>query len=151
VETIRGPRHRRPQRWTEPNVNRIYLDPGVMALPTGAELVGHDGAPMPAAVEALGHLADSYQLVVLGDPPRGVLDAFDVPVLGAPDVPGEPAHGSWLITDDPTSCVRRPPGLKTVLVGPRRAPSNKPTPRCDVEARDLNAAVVEILTREAMS
>jgi hypothetical protein len=133
-------------------VNRIYLDPSVMARPTGAAgIVPEDAAPTPGAVEALGHLADSYELVVLGNPDPTVLRAFEVPVTGAPDVPPEPAHGSWLITDDPSSCVHRPPGLRTILVGPRRAPTNRPQPRCDVEARDLGAAVVEILTRQAMS
>ncbi|HVL52795.1 MAG TPA: hypothetical protein VM344_00875 [Vitreimonas sp.] len=132
-------------------MNRIYLEPGVMALPTGSELPPDGAAPTPGAVEALGHLADSYELVVIGDPPRRLLDAFQVPVRGTSCVPPEPAHGSWLITDDPTSCVNRAPGLKTLLVGPRRAVSHKPAPRCDAEARDLGAAVVEILTREAMS
>jgi hypothetical protein len=131
-------------------LNRIYLEPRVMSAQTGSAL-SDGGAPEPSAVEALGHLADSYELVVLGDPPRGVLDLFEVPVRSAQDLPAGPAHGSWLITDDPTSCVQRPPGLRTILVGPRRPASNKPTPRCDVEARDLSAAVVEILTREAMS
>jgi hypothetical protein len=132
-------------------VNRIYLEPRVMALPTGGDAEPDGETPTAGAVEALGHLADSYELVVLGDPPRRMLDAFEVPVVGALEVPAEPAHGSWLITDDPTSCVQRPPGLRTILVGPRRAATNKPQPRCDVEARDLGAAVVEILTREAMS
>jgi hypothetical protein len=146
-------------------VNRIYLEPRVMALPVGGhsspalpgspdgELPATSGMPTPiaSAVEALGHLAESYELVVLGDPPRRVLEAFEVPIVASRTLPVEPAHGSWLITDDPTRCTVRPPGLKTILVGPRRAPTNKPTPRCDVEARDLNAAVVEILTRQAMS
>jgi hypothetical protein len=130
-------------------LNRIYLEPRVMSAQTGSAL-SDGGAPVTSAVEALEHLADSYELVVLGDPPRGVLDAFEVPVTGAHDLPTEPAPGSWLITDDPTSCMDRPPGLQTILVGPRRAASNRPAPRCDVEARDLNAAVVEILTRQAM-
>jgi hypothetical protein len=132
-------------------VNRIYLEPSVMTVPTGTEVVADPTPPATAAVEALGHLADDYELVVLGDAPRQILDAIAVPVRTAADVPPEPAHGSWLITDDPMSCTSRPPGLKTILVGPRRAPSNRPSPRCDVEARDLSAAVVEILTREAMS
>ena len=132
-------------------MNRIYFETQVMSLPTGAELTAEVGQPMPGAAEALGHLADSYELVVLGDPPSRVIDAFGVPIRATADLPSEPAFGSWLITDDPTSCLQRPPGLKTILIGPRRPVTNKPTPRCDVEARDLNAAVVEILTREAMS
>ena len=132
-------------------MNRVYLEPGVMAQPTGVDRAGEVSSPLPGAAAALGHLADSYELVVLRDPEPGVLEALDVPVRGASDVPPEAAHGSWLITDDPTSCLDRPPGLQTILVGPRRPPSNRPAPRCDVEARDLNAAVVEILTRQAMS
>jgi hypothetical protein len=132
-------------------MNRIYLEPGVMAQQTGMERVGEAASPLPGAAEALGHLADTFELVVLRDPAPGVLAALDVPVRGASGLPSEAAHGSWLITDDPTSCIDRPAGLQTILVGPRRPPSNKPEPRCDVEARDLNAAVVEILTRQAMS
>ncbi len=132
-------------------MNRIYLDRSVMAIQTGTNRIADVDHPMPGAAEALGHLADSYELVVLGDPPAPVMAAFEVPVSAASVLPSEPAHGSWFITDDPASCLARPPGLRTILVGPRRPPSNKPTPRCDLEARDLNAAVVEILTREAMS
>ncbi len=132
-------------------MNRIYFEPQIMSLPTGAEMAAEVAQPMPGAAEALGHLADSYELVVLGNPPRRVLDAFEVPIRATSDLPAEPAFGSWLITDDPSSCLQRPPGLKTILIGPRRPVTNKPAPRCDVEARDLNAAVVEILTREAMA
>jgi len=132
-------------------VNRIYLEPGVMAQQTGRERSAEAAVPLPGAAAALGHLADSFELVLLGDPPRRVLDALDVPVRGVADLPAEPAYGSWLITDDPSGCVDLPPGLQTILVGPRRPASNKPMPRCDIEARDLNAAVVEILTRQAMS
>jgi hypothetical protein len=132
-------------------VNRIYLDPHVMSAPTGAELAAEERQPLTGAAETLGHLADSYELVVLGEASPEVLGAFSVPVRATQDLPAGPAHGSWLITDDPWSCTERPPGLKTILIGPRRPPSNRPTPRCDVEARDLSAAVVEILTREAMS
>lgn len=132
-------------------MNRIYFEPQVMSIPRGAELTAEAAHPMPGAAHALGHLADSYELVVVGDPPLGVLDAFEVPIQSTSDLPPEPAFGSWLITDDPGSCLARPPGLKTILIGPRRPATNKPALRFDVEARDLNAAVVEILTREAMA
>ena len=56
----------------------------------------------------------------------------------------------WLITDDPRTCGRRSPTVRTILVGPRRPPSRGPVVRCDLEARDLSAAVLEILTHEAM-
>lgn len=135
-------------------MNRIYVERQVMAPPTGVEAppAGSDGDdPAPEAVEALRHLAESFELVILGDPGPSILGAFGGRVRGARGLPTSPAHGSWLLTHDPETCVVRPPGLKTILVGPRRAPTNRPAPRCDVEARDLSAAVVEILTREAMA
>jgi hypothetical protein len=132
-------------------MNRIYLEPRVMTQPTGSDPEADDAAPSPGAAEALGHLADSYELVVLGEAPAGMLDALHIDVVEAAEIPPDAAHGSWLITDDPASCANRPPGLRTILIGPRRPPSSGPQLRCDLEARDLGAAVVEILTREAMT
>jgi len=63
----------------------------------------------------------------------------------------ETTSGSgWLITDDPRACGRRSPTVRTILVGPRRPPARGPLVRCDLEARDLSAAVLEILAHEAM-
>jgi hypothetical protein len=53
------------------------------------------------------------------------------------------------VTADPATCGDRQAGLLTLLVGPRDD-SPRPT-RCDVTARDLAAAVLEILARDAMS
>jgi hypothetical protein len=75
----------------------------------------------------------------------------DVPsVTGSTTLPDEPPAGSWLITVDPELCLERRPPMQTLLVGPRAAPSPRPAPRCDVEARDLASAVLEILKREVM-
>ncbi len=60
-------------------------------------------------------------------------------------------HATWVVTADPAWCEReRPGGVRTILVGPRRPPGRRPTAHCDIEARDLSAAVIEILAREAM-
>jgi hypothetical protein len=71
--------------------------------------------------------------------------------LGLTPPDGPPQSGSWLVTADPRQCQRRPAGVRTILVGPRRPPGPRPTAHCDVEARDLVAAAIEIITREAMS
>jgi hypothetical protein len=56
-----------------------------------------------------------------------------------------------LLTIDPSVCSgERPAGVRTILVGPRRPPDRRPTARCDVEARDLSAAVMEILVRDTL-
>ena len=40
--------------------------------------------------------------------------------------------------------------MQTMLIGPKPAPSPRPAPRCDTEARDLAHAVLEILRHEVM-
>jgi hypothetical protein len=137
---------------TQP-VTRIYLEPGVVALPEGAAGGGVDaGTTAPDALEALGHLADgAHELVVVGGEAPPALADLPWPIRTIPEIPEDPGPGSWFITDDPESCGQRPRGMRTILVGPRRAPTNRPAARCDVEARDLGAAVMEILAREAMS
>lgn len=139
-------------------MTRVYLRPGVLAIaPEEARAGGGEPVAVPGAVDALGHLADgSHELIVLGDPGRP-LPSLDALEEGTIDVRSEaipssdlPA-GSWLVTDEAEACTRVPRGVRTILVGPKRAPSHRPTARCDLEARDLAAAVMEILAREAMS
>jgi hypothetical protein len=133
-------------------VTRVYLDPGVVDQPAAANAVRGQHVAAPEAVDALNHLADgAHELVLLGRArPRG-LDALPIEVRTEPRLPDEPPPGSWLITDDPDGCETRPRGLRTILIGPKRPPSHRPTVRCDLEARDLSAAVIEILAREAMT
>ena len=69
-------------------------------------------------------------------------------VVGRPDAP--PAAPAWHLTASPEACIGRSAGVMTILVGPRRRPERGPARRCDLEARDLAAAALEILTREAM-
>lgn len=129
-------------------MDRIYLDPNVVTID-----IGRDASPQPApgVADALGHLADAaFEVLVIADEPPRVLADLPVEVRAVPGLPDGPAHGSWLVTDDPEKWHRLPPGLRTIFVGPKRPPSNRPLARCDVEARDLRAAVFEILTRQAM-
>ncbi|HEU0237263.1 MAG TPA: hypothetical protein VFR14_12560, partial [Candidatus Limnocylindrales bacterium] len=57
---------------------------------------------------------------------------------------------AWHLTASPEACIGRSTGVTTILVGPRRPPDRGPARRCDLEARDVAAAALEILTREAM-
>ena len=61
-----------------------------------------------------------------------------------------PAPPAWHLTASPEACIERSAGVTTILVGPRRRPERGPARRCDLEARDVAAAALEILTREAM-
>ena len=103
----------------------------------------------PDAVDHLRHLIDTgHEVVPVGDvasPTTTELGAAAVPA-----VPADAARGSWYITADPAACSARQVGVLTLLVGPRPAPSPRPIPRCDAEARDLGSAVLEILRREVM-
>jgi hypothetical protein len=105
---------------------------------------------LPDAADQLSHLVDSgHEVVFLGDVPAAVGKAMPrLERAGA--VPLEVPRGSWLLTADPEACGERQAGLRTLLIGPRAAPSPRPGPRCDVDARDLATAVLEILSRDVM-
>ena len=113
----------------------IYVDPSA--------------AGAPDAADHLRHLVETgHELFLLdGSEPTVAAD------LGAPIVerlPDDAPRGSWLVTADPATCAMRQAGVRSLLVGPRPAPSPRPMPRCDAEARDLASAVLEILSRDVM-
>ena len=118
-----------------PTMTDIYIERGV--------------ATMPDAADQLRHLTDTgHRVFVLGELPSTMQDIAQIePVEGLPE---PAAKGSWLLTTDPQLCGDRRPPLSSMLVGPRAAPSPRPAPRCDADARDLASAVLEILGREAM-
>jgi hypothetical protein len=96
-------------------------------------------------------LSESHRVIVVTESPLpGGEVASDLEIAAGHPSPF-PA-GSWLITADPSVCAgERPAGVRTILVGPRRPPARRPTAHCDIEARDLPAAVMEILVRDTMS
>jgi hypothetical protein len=114
----------------------IYIDPSVTS--------------MPDAADHLSHLVDTgHRLILVGASPPAVrsgLPAADT----AETMPDRVAAGSWRVSADPEMCGDRLPGLQTLLVGPRLAPTPRPGPRCDAEARDLSSAILEILGRDVM-
>jgi hypothetical protein len=114
----------------------IYVHPSAVAL--------------PEAAAQLVHLVESgHEVVLLGEVPPTVSEAMPR-LRRAPGVPAEVVPGSWLLSADAETCSERRAGLRTLLIGPRTAPSPRPGRRCDVEARDLAAAVLEILGRDVM-
>jgi hypothetical protein len=114
----------------------IYIDPSV--------------ATMPDAFVHLAHLVDAGHGVILVGPLPDAEPA-DLPGARRVDaVPGVVESGAWRVTADPAVCGDHRPGLRTLLVGPRPAPSPRPTPRCDAESRDLSTAILEILSRDVM-
>lgn len=99
------------------------------------------------AAARLTHLVDAgHELVLVGEDDHRT----DLPLANrVRSLPSEPPMGSWFVTADPATCGDRRPSLRTVMIGPRTATPG-PT-RCDSTARDLRAAVLEILAAHAMS
>jgi hypothetical protein len=135
-------------------VSRVYLDPGVLLARPDAAEVAHPALASDAA-DALKTLADTgHELVLLASQQVHLPDGFrDIPVAARID---EGPATAWYLTSDPELCGRRQPGLRTVLVGPgpataRTASHRTAIQRCDIQTRDLHAAVIEILSREAMA
>ena len=104
---------------------------------------------LPDAASRLVHLTDAGHAVVLvaaSDHSAAALVAWSDRVRALPE---DPPRGSWYVTADPATCGDRQAGLSTLLIGPRDD-SPRPT-RCDLTARDLSSAVLEILARDVMS
>ena len=105
----------------------------------------------PGSHDALAMLVDAgYDVVLLG--PAGA-ESPELPaaVRHADELPEHLDTDAWFVTGDPHSAFGRPRGGTTVLIGPRRPVGKVPQPRFDLETRDLAAAAMEILTRDAMA
>ena len=104
----------------------------------------------PGAVDHLAHLVDAGQrLIFIGTGAGAVVATFaDAPTVER--LPDDAVRGSWFVTAEPARCADRPAGVRSLLIGPRpdRAPVHGR--RCDADARDLAAAVLEILAHDAM-
>jgi hypothetical protein len=125
------------------NVTRVYIDPPVLFASAGA-------AVSSDAAEALGNLAETgHELILLTNAPVALPDGFPH-VRQSSRIDPAPAT-SWYLTTDPESCGQRQPGLRTMLVGPGPATRRATIQRCDIQTRDLHAAAIEILAREAMA
>ena len=106
-------------------------------------------APEPELAGRLTHLSDPERELVLvapADHPAAGLDIWTRRTEAVFRRSRSRAPGTSPRTRP--SCRDRQPGLRTVLVGPR-VDGQWPT-RCDSTARDLNEAVFEILSADAM-
>jgi hypothetical protein len=106
-------------------------------------------ASSSGAGDHLAHLVDAGQRVIL-------VGEADPVAAGLPDLtrldrlPDDLERGSWFVTAEPARCAERTAGVRTLLIGPRADRAPMRGPRCDMEARDLGAAVLEILAHDAM-
>ena len=141
-------------------VSRVYFEHSALALAGVAEASprsagGRDPHDViaPGAVEGVTHLREAgLEAVILADngSSAGLGGLVSPPVAVETRLPERPPPGTWLVTGDPERCALRSRGVRTILVGPRRPATRRPVARCDQEARDLAAAVLQILADEAM-
>ncbi|HEU4674021.1 MAG TPA: hypothetical protein VFS32_14110 [Candidatus Limnocylindrales bacterium] len=119
---------------------RIYLQPNLLTLETPAE-----------AAAQLDHLADAgAELVVVAEAPLPEWEDLGVPALSYEGDASSGRRDDWWLTADPEDCGARPGrGVRSILVGGAYDPGPGGS-RCDVGAPNLRAAVLEILSRQAM-
>ncbi|HEX4898799.1 MAG TPA: hypothetical protein VFV53_10615 [Candidatus Limnocylindrales bacterium] len=137
-------------------MTRVYVDLEVLSTRGGARRPVDVGAVDPAAFRLLDHLVEAgHELVLVAEPPiapgavaglTGTLAELAEAAVAA--APREPGTAAWYLTSDPDRCRGRSARLRTILVG--RSPEPTAIHRCDSLARDVRAAVLEILAAEAM-
>lgn len=124
-------------------MTHVYVDPSAMSISSAGATSATPAAPLEHLVEA------GITVVLLGAPDAAV-DPIPPGVEVGGTLPDSLDSDDWFLSGTPYPEAGRPRGGRTVLVGPRHAPGPIPLPRFDVAARDLTAAVMEILTRQAM-
>lgn len=122
-------------------MTRVFLDPGTTVIENG-------GALDPAALRSLRHLVDAGHELVLVDQPGAAADLRDLAASVVEAVPQLPDEHAWYLTDDVEHCREMTARVRTVLIG--ASPPAGSIHRCDSVARDVQAAVLEILASEAM-
>lgn len=129
-------------------MSRVYLEPGVIEARAGAGPTAQPSVASDAA-EALRTLAETgHELVLVTGRPVPLPDGFpEMRDMVAPAA----ARDAWYLTTDPEHCGARLAGVRSILVGPGPATRRAAIHRCDIQTRDLRAAVLEILAREAMT
>ena len=134
-------------------MTRVYVDLEVLSTGGGAGRPVDTGTADLAAVRSLDHLVDAgHELVLVADPPIAAGAVAGIPgglaEAAVTAAPAEPGTAAWYLTSDVNRCRGRSARLRTILVG--RSPAPGAVHRCDSLARDVRAAVLEILAAEAM-
>jgi hypothetical protein len=129
-------------------MTRVYLEAGVILARPGDEPIVVSSVASDAA-EALRTLADTgHDLVLVTSRPIPLPAGFPaMREMLAPDA----ERDAWFLTTDPEHCGSRRAGVRSILVGPGPATRRAAIHRCDIQTRDLKSAVLEILSREAMT
>jgi hypothetical protein len=129
-------------------MSRVYLEPEVIRGRPGDDPIDESSVASDAG-EALHTLAETGHDLVLvtSRPVRLPADFPKMRDMLAPDA----ERDSWFLTTDPEHCGVRRAGVRSILVGPGPATRRAAIHRCDIRARDLRSAVLEILSREAMT
>jgi len=131
-------------------VSLVYVDPSALLLPP-ADRAAADELVAPGAHDAVEHLVEAgFDVVLLGNEATAPAE-LPTGIRCAPELPPHLDSDAWYLTGEPYPPFGRPRGGTTVLVGPRRPQGKVPLPRFDLETRDMSAAAMEILTREAMA
>ena len=131
-------------------MTHIYVDPDAATIESGGDAIG-DRSPDPEAVRSLRFLVEAGHAVVVvatagQDLPRDLLEVARETIAEVPESHDQPA---WYLTRDVEHCQGLSARVRTVLIG--AAPPSGAIHRCDTVARDVQAAVMEILAAEAMS
>lgn len=130
-------------------MTQVYVDVGAASIEASAPEGGVSPVD-PEAIRALRHLTEAGVRVFLvtpgGTAPPAELRAAARDVVDA--VPTHPDEQSWYLTSDIDRCQGASARLRTVFIG--GAPPVGSVRRCDVVARDVQAAAMEILASEAM-
>lgn len=128
----------------------IYLDLSALRLASPDSAVP-DEQLAPRALEAVAHLVDAgFDIVVIG-PVDALVPGLGEGVHREAELPEHLEPGAWFLTGEAYPAISLPRGGATVLVGPRPPAGKVPLPRFDLEARDMVAAAMEILSRDAMN
>jgi hypothetical protein len=129
-------------------MSRVYLEPGVIQARPGEAPSGQASVASDAA-EALRTLSETgHDLVLVTGRPVPLPEGFpEMRDMLAPDADRD----AWYLTTDPEHCGTRRAGVRSILVGPGPATRRAAIHRCDIQTRDLRSAVLEILSREAMT
>jgi hypothetical protein len=120
----------------------VFLDPGTAVIENG-------GALDAAALRSLRHLVDAGHELVLVDQPGASGNLRDLAASVVEAVSQQPDEHAWYLTDNVEHCREMTARVRTVLIG--ASPPAGSIHRCDSVARDVQAAVLEILASEAMS
>ena len=131
-------------------MTRIYVDPEAVTIEGGGSPDSIEHTPDAEAARALGFLVEAgHEVVVVAPAGRDVpADLQAVAAETVTEVPEGRDDAAWYLTRDVERCRGLSARVRTVLIG--AAPASSAIHRCDTVARDVQAAVMEILAAEAM-